>query len=94
MSVSGSTADVSKATMGRCPGPAEVSDKSVGCAGSVEENIGQNCSLDEAPCVPFAECQSAFKFGSDAILVQLLFRADQSGLKQIDVPATIHLTSD
>lgn len=59
MSVSGSTADVSKATMGRCPGPAEVSDKSVGCAGSVEENIAQNCSLDEAPCVPVAKLELA-----------------------------------
>jgi hypothetical protein len=49
------------------------------------------------------DCQSASKFdpssasnfGSDAILVQLrLFCADQSGLKQIDFPATVHLTSD
>ena len=41
------------------------------------------------------ECQSACKFGSDASLVQLrLFCADQSGLKQIDFPATVHLTSN
>ena len=35
--------------------------------------------------------------GSDAFLVQLSsfsFGADQSGLKQIDFAATIHLTSD
>ena len=37
----------------------------------------------------------AYNFGSDAILVQLrLFCADQSGLQQIEFPATVHLTSD
>jgi hypothetical protein len=40
-------------------------------------------------------CQSARKFGSDAVLVQLLsFCADQSGLEKIDFPAAIHLAPD
>lgn len=44
---------------------------------------------------PSYVCQSALGWGSDAILVQLrLFCADQSGLKQIDFPSTVHLTSD
>lgn len=49
-----------------------------------------NCqsALDRDP-------RSACKRGSDAILVKLrLFRTDQSGLKQIDFAAAIHLTSD
>jgi hypothetical protein len=50
--------------------------------------------VDHICATALSGCQSAFKFGSDAILVQLLFRTDQSGLKQIDVPAAIHLTSD
>lgn len=36
-----------------------------------------------------------YLFGSDSLLVQLrLFCADQSGLKQIDFPAAVHLPSD
>ena len=48
------------------------------------------CAPHERP-MP-ASCQSAFKFGSDAILVQSWSsRADETGLKQIELGTSVHL---
>jgi Ribbon-helix-helix protein, copG family len=50
------------------------------------EAINEYLEINEWQVAGIKRCQSASKFGSDATLVRsVLFGADQSGLKQIDI---------
>ncbi len=78
----------------------EAIEHGVGIGGISNEHmplVHEELAGDDGGTVTVAifKCHSACNIGSDASLVQRrLFCADQSGLKQVDFAATVHLTSN